>query len=251
MRSYKRTRLLFIVLITGASITAIAALRAQTQLQNSPSQENKKNFNQSEFESQFPVVDYETSEPTDPKRLAKKRSVGKKYDKAEIPISEKADTIVSVVHWAAGLPALPIAQSQAIVIGMITNAEANLSNDKTSVYSEFTIRIEETLKNETTASLVPNGEISASRGGGRVRFPSGHVVLQWSSGQGLPKVGQRYVLFLTRDQEQNFNILTGYELKADRVRLLDNPGGGTHPIAQHEGKEENSFLQELRANIVN
>jgi hypothetical protein len=42
--------------------------------------------------------------------------------------------------------ALPTHISNAVVIGEVTDAKAYLSEDRTSVYSEFTIRVGEVLK---------------------------------------------------------------------------------------------------------
>lgn len=208
---------------------------------------------EAEFKSQFPMAAYDAPAPADPDVREKRRKKGKKYDKAIIPLEEDedADTITSTIDWAVELPALPVAQSRAVVVGRVTNAEAFLSADKTSVYSEFTIAVDEVLKDDGSAPLVAEGTVTAERSGGRVRFPSGRVTLQLVQGQGMPRVGRQYVLFLRRhDDEPNVSILTGYELKAGRVQLLDNPAGGTHPIAKYQGAEQSDFIRELKSLIA-
>ncbi|MBA3634268.1 MAG: hypothetical protein H0W58_15870 [Acidobacteria bacterium] len=69
----------------------------------------------------------------------------------------------------------------------------------------------------------------------------------------MPKVGSKYVFFLTHKfplygyQEQDLYLLTGYELKNGKVFPLDNPGGGTHPVATfYKGKEESILLDDLQ-----
>ena len=89
------------------------------------------------------------------------------------------------------------------------------------------------------------------RAGGRVRIESGKVSLYKVAGQGTPQVGGKYLLFLTRtDQESDYGILTGYELRDGRIKLLDNPGDG-HPIPASEGSDEPSFLKQVRAAVAN
>ncbi len=246
-KSYVLAFLIVLVLATMAAIDAVAAL----QNQNTSVQEEQKS-DKEKFESQFPIVEYIKPEPSEPDKLAKRRAVGKKHNREDERIGEHADTIVTSVDWEVGLPALPVARSRAVVIGQITHAEAYLSTDKTGVYSEFTILIDKVLKNESDISMVSGAAVVPIRSGGRVRFPSGHVTLQYTRGQGMPRIGKRYVFFLTRENlEHNLDILTGYELKGGRVALLDYAGDDTHPRAKYKKSDETSFLKDLQAAITN
>ena len=73
---------------------------------------------------------------------------------------------------------------------------------------------------------------------------------------GMPRLGKRYVLFLTHnfpygaEDEQDYYILTAYELTGGHVIPIDNPGGGTHPIAsKYKDADETTFLNDLRLAI--
>jgi hypothetical protein len=154
------------------------------------------------------------------------------------------------------LPALPIEESQIIVIAKVVDAQAHLSSQKKSVYSEFKIEVEKVYKNSTQQKIEDGKYIRAERDGGIVRYPSGIKVWSIVSGQRMPKVGSRYVFFLTHGftshayQKQDSYLLTGYELKDGRVLPLDNPGGGTHPIEKfYRGKEESILLNDLEKAI--
>lgn len=251
MRKYQRILLLLWVTLALSFMTVIAALRSQNS--NPPTSKEKQ---QIDFESQFPIVDFTTQEPDDPEKLAKRRAKGKKHDRSPIPVYEyneqnpsKIAYITSTLSWEANLTALPVGQSQVIVIGEVVDAQAYLSNDRTGVYSEFTISVDEVLKNTDSIQIAPGGTVIGERKGGRVRLQTGHITLSSTTWQGMPRIKRRYVLFLARDnQEQNFEILTGYELKEDRIRLLDNPP--QHPITANEGKDKTAFLDKLRAAIA-
>lgn len=260
MLKHKGSRAVIVIGVSLATVTVVMALRikggglsADRALQGSGGSDKQKagkGESKQDFESQFPLVDHESPEPTDPEHRARRRAKGEKHNKAVIPLDEESDGIVSTRDWEVGLPALPVEQSQAIVVGRVQDAQAFLSTDKTAVYSEFTIIVEEVLKNTANRQLVAESSLVAERSGGRVRFPSGHVTLQSTRGQGMPRKGRQYVFFLTlQDQALNFSILTGYELKAGRVELLDEPGGG-HPINNHRGVGQEAFLQELRTTIT-
>ncbi len=109
---------------------------------------NKSTSIQEDDTAQMPIADYSAPEAIDPGERAKRKAKNKRYDKSSSqPIKEEKEPIIRVLsgHWAKGLPALPVEQSDIIIIGEVTGAQAYLSNDKTGVYSEFTLRVEEAL----------------------------------------------------------------------------------------------------------
>jgi hypothetical protein len=201
--------------------------------------------------SQFPIVDYTAAKPTEPKERAKRESKSKKYNSRTAPrITESTDQIYSFAHWDVGLPALPVARSAAVIIGEITDAQAYLSDDQTNIYSEFAVRIDEVLKSDRRIILNPSSSVTVERAGGRVRFPSGKLAVSIINHQQMPRVGRRYVLFLTHDflmggeYDQDFFILTGYELRDGRVFPLDKTLPG-HPITAYKGADQTSFMRDL------
>lgn len=231
-------------------VSAILVLRAQKK--ESPSQDEKRPSSQEqqikEYAKQFPIAEFSAPEPANLEERARRDAVGKKYDDELATLSEGSFTIASFAHWAAKLSALPVEKSRLVIIGEIVEARAYLTKDKTGVYSEFRIRVDEVLKADSNFETAVGSSLTASRPGGRVRYPSGHITFSFVIGQGMPQVGQRYVFFLASDEQQaDFDILTGYELKGDHIALLDSPSG--HPITKYKGADKQTFLNELRAAI--
>lgn len=251
MRRHNRLLVLFLTAFIVVVTTAITTLQGQNQSTEQDQNRCAKSKQPKEIDkSHWPVADATATEPTDPVKRAKRRAKGEKYKESISPVDENTDTIFSYAHWDVELSALPVSKSDAVVIGRVLDAQAYLSNDKTGVYSEFTVSLEQVLKNDRFASLTPNNLIVVERKGGKVRYPSGHITIYQINGQGMPSIGGRYVLFLKHDApEQDFFILTGYELKAGCVVLLDSPS--EHPITKQEGKDEASFINELRTAIAN
>lgn len=240
---------LFLLVFCMATATA-ARFQGRGQLTTAPEQ---KELNV----SQFPLVDYTASKPTDPKERAKREAKSKKYNSPDAPrITESTDQIYSIVDWEVGLPALPVARSSAVIIGEITEAQAYLSDDQAAIYSEFAVRTEVIVKNDSLAPLAAGSSVIVERSGGRVRLPSGKVAASIVNQQDMPRVGGRYVLFLTHEflmggtYDQNLFILTGYELRGDRVFPLDKTLPG-HPITAYKGKDETLFLQDLWTAVSN
>ncbi len=193
--------------------------------------------------SEFPIADFETEKDR------KDKDKGRKYNLRNAPpISEASDLIFAVSHSELYLPLFPVALSSAIVIGEITDATAHLSEDHTNIYSEFSFRISKVLKHDNDVHLSGASSIAVERVGGRIRLPSGKVVVSRTSRQDMPRVGRHYVLFLTHNslggRHEGFYIVTGYEFRNGRVFPLD-PLGVAHPSAKYFDTSESEFLNDL------
>ena len=142
-----------------------------------------------------------------------------------------------------GLPPLPAVQSEVILIGEVSAWRAHLSNDKTGIYSEFPVRIEEVLKNASSSPLHGGGRVYLERVGGAVRYPSGRKFTYRVAGQNVPGIGLRYVFFLKpAGEEQTFEIVTAYELRGDKVFPLDS----AEQFDTYKEMGQAKFLERLR-----
>ena len=64
----------------------------------------------------------------------------------------------------------------------------------------------------------------------------------------MPQVGRNYVLFLQyNEQGDDYRILTGYELRKNRVSPLDK----ADHFAAYTNSNEETFLNEVREAVVN
>jgi hypothetical protein len=157
------------------------------------------------------------------------------------------DLSLRIVDYMEESKALPIEHATAIVAATLVASHGFVGGDHTSVYSEHQFDVEEVLKSDDPA-LVPGAHAVATREGGTVRFPSGHLKDYIIEGQGIPKVGVRYLLFLWRGpdaHELNYGIDTAYELGADsKVYVLDF----VKPYTQYEGVEQADVFAAIRRN---
>jgi len=241
------------IAVAFAAVNGLSSNESRQQGAQDVSRSKKKRTfgSKDEFEGQFPLTDYSTSEPSSEAERSKKKARDKRYNKkSQIALSEHSADIVSFTDWEADLPAFPAARSQAVVIGRVKTAQAHLSSDKAAVYSEFKVQVDEVLKTDVVESPPVSSLITVTRGSGRVRFPSGHVTVKHIAGQGMPLAGRQYVFFLERDAEEDaFHILTGYELRGDRVFTLDFPHEG-HPINQYYDVDKATFMNALRLAVA-
>lgn len=227
----------FIALVFLVSATAFSSLRGQNQ-------QNQSSKGRQSEDNPFPVVDYAKGSVENEKD-DKRRAKGKRYDNGAVQKNGSGLTEVTrATDWSFHVPELPTQDSDAVIIGKVVDAQAHLSPDNKGVYSEFTLQVEDILK-DSTASVPVGGQVLIDREGGRVRYPSGDIVTYYIEGQGMPKVNERYVLFLKRE-EDNFSILTGYQLQGGKVRPLDY----TQKFKKREGISEEALLNEVRSAIT-
>jgi len=199
-----------------------------------------------EIKSHFPKVDYDAPEPTDPAERTKRRNKGKHFDKLGGVSKEPTHYSSGLVsEWDLNLPALPVAQSNAVVIAKTLTGGAFLSSDKGAVYTELSVRIEEILKGDDL--IGKNRQIDINRLGGVVRYSSGEESLFHIVGQNMPRISKRYLFFLKAIPEsQDFEIITGYELTISGVVALDTPGQFT----QYNRLDEATFLDTVRTTVA-
>ena len=251
MSKLKHLTPLVLALLVAAIVSAMAG-----RPHNKVTSPQEKQATDDEFQKQFPLVDYIAPDALSREARAERQRKSAKYDNANLaldPNITEDGQITSFLDWEGGASALPVDKSAAIIVGQVTNAQAYLSNNKTAVYSEFTIQIDSVLKNDRHMPLKSGSSVAAEREGGRVRYPTGKIELSLTVVQGMPLPGHSYVLFLTHDfnfhgtHDDAFHLLTAYELRNGKVFPLDNPGNGTHPMAAYTGTDEKAFMNDLRA----
>ena len=191
----------------------------------------------------FPTAEYNEADSTDPKRneSLKEKKVRKNNFKlvARNPPAWQTERI-AINEGGIDFPALPVAQSEYVVLGKVTEAEAHLSENKKNVYSEFKVVIEKVLKT-ASSSIIPGTEITVDRIGGVVKYPNGRSVLYRIADTNMPVIGERYLLFLTSKNQQDISILTAYELGVTVTPLDESP-----QFEKYQGVAESLLLQNVQ-----
>lgn len=260
----KKITLLLLVLFAIICAAALSTLRGQTQNgSNSVKSDNQKKIT----EDFYTVTDYNASGPSDPQKRAIRQARGRRNnlrsknpkDVVRFMITERSESSSGGPQFdVPPEPGLPVVESDTVLIGEVTDAQAYLSEDKTNIYSEFTTRVNEVLKNNSPALLAPYSSIDIERYGGTVRFPSGKVIQRGAYGKPLPRTKRRYLFFLKYNEEgQDFSLITAYELCAGRVFPLDglDQDGKVFEVyaayQKYKEAEEASFLDEVKKAVAN
>lgn len=251
------TKILPLLIATVCVGVAVATTAPQEQPQKTPPPAPRRPTQAAldEHRSQFPIADYDAAEPEDPEQRQKRHARSRRHDRQWLvgrPETSHVEGEGALINdWEVGLPTIPVAQSDAVVLGEVTDAKAYLSEDKGGVYSEFALRADEVLMESSEAKIKPGSVIVTERVGGRVRFPAGQVKLYDIAGQGMPRAGRRYVLFLkSTGEEQTYRIVTGYEVAEGRILPLDQRGYSRSKFDVHKGAALDDFLQTVRDTIA-
>lgn len=142
------------------------------------------------------------------------------------PTGPAKETTYVINDYADKLDPLPASRSAAVVIGTILSGKAYVSKDRTYVYSDFQVRVDEVLKQDPQTNLVVGGRMVASRGGGTIHFPSGHIKDYANHHEGMPAIGSQYLFFLVKPNipEPEYEVIIGgaYELRNGIAHPLDD-----------------------------
>jgi hypothetical protein len=199
--------------------------------------------------SKYAVAEYDSLEAANPEECEKRKLKNKRYDNQQW-VKKRPHPETGKVGRFDEIPPPPLFpsnESNLVIVGQIVSTNAYLSNDKSGVYSEFTVLIKEVFKNDATNMINKGNSISADRTGGFVRYPNGQKVFYENSTKHLPQVGSEYVLFLRTDKASpNYEILTGYELKDGELTPLNNG----RRFDEFKGMTKQTFIESVRNQVV-
>lgn len=258
-----------VLLLALSSITiVVVTLAATLGQQNNRNDERQRALQKRVHAEDYPIADYDPQESSNPQEHNERKARNHRHDlssdvkgedvkRFRLKDSDPEISLPLSVSHPQTEPAIPAAESDVVVVGEVTSAQAYLSNDKTNVYSEFTVRVADVLKNGSPEALYFGAQIVAERAGGRVRFPSGKVLLRGAPyGKNMPRVEQRYIFFLKQNPEgQDYSIITAYELRSGQVFPLDGSpegDGKSNQFTEYEkyaGMDETRFISDVRSAI--
>lgn len=204
-----------------------------------------------------PIVNFEDSGTVKVDKNSPRGIKNARYNKYRVVVSQPPPNAGEVGLYSdpkTPISDLPVDESALIVEGIVTNSEAFLSEDKSGVYSEFSVRVSRVLKVNPDLSVRTNDTIITERFGGRVRYPSGKIVRYKNADEGSPVKGEKYLFFLKEVDQNSYKILTAYELRGNKVFALDGSrtiirGPGRTIFQKHDGEGWELFIAEVESAI--
>jgi hypothetical protein len=198
--------------------------------------------------SQFPIADFAkaSSDANSNERKAKDIYFDRARD-GKIAEDVRIKYITYAESWIESLPAIPVKRSNIILTGSVSGSRAFLSKNKTNVYSEFNVKVDGLVRTDNGIAITPEQIIAVNRMGGRVRFTSGHIQNYWLSGAGALEIGEKYIVFLKRDDSMGgFLLLTAFKIENEKIFPIDDTLG----VAAYKGVMYTEFLKEIEKAIT-
>lgn len=143
---------------------------------------------------------------------------------------------------------LPVNESDLVVVGKIIKVQPYLSESRNFIYSEFSVQIEDVLKQNDRNLVTSGSSVTIDKEGGAIIMPNGQVIQYVVTGIGaLPELNSRYLFFLRKvENQEEYVILTGYELNADGILPLED----YQDREIFRGKSEKNFVNEVKNRIA-
>lgn len=158
-------KLAAMTLVLGAAVLLVIGIGAQQRHRNDKYEEEIKASRQ-KLDEQLPIVDYNEPKPTQAAEREKRLAKDRRHDRRKHEIVEGMTETYTIYHWEADFPPLPVEQSTAVVIGKVSEARAHISENKSSVYSEFVVEVQKILKDDAGVGLT----VVAERDGAELGF---------------------------------------------------------------------------------
>lgn len=138
--------------------------------------------------------------------------------------------------------------ADAVVIAVVKDKSSQLTEEGDFVFTDYELTIEDVLKDNEYAHLVPNIGFTLTQPGGKVRLDG--YVIQAEDALFRPLViGERYALFLkfipsTRGYE-SLNSLSTYELRDNKIKVQSEEA----VRAELNNEKESTFVERVQASI--
>lgn len=139
-------------------------------------------------------------------------------------------------------------KADAVVIGIVTAKESQLTEEGTFVFTDYVLRVEEVLKDNGKAPIGPQASLTLTRPGGKILL-NGRTVTVVDKSFGPMMAGRRYLLFVKYIAEtgtyQSTSANAGFELIDNTAMPLTEA-----PSESRNERSVDSFLRDVRLAIA-
>ena len=248
---------LFILVAAGLLAAPVCTSHGHDGLQRDGASHSSVNGTQQAITAGDNDAVEEAPESPDPRSRELRRAkdtrynIGGRYLTVRKPNTEYFNEHV----WPRGLPLIPASESAVVVTGRAIRMQPHLSQDRSQIYTEISVEVEEVLKSNKKDSLRVGGTVIVDRPGGALKLKSGEIIRDdiVIEGLGKTRVGGRYLLFTERIHKgQDLRLIKGYELRDAKVFRLSEDGSSasilvsTSPGVPETYSQEQAFLEAVR-----
>jgi hypothetical protein len=208
----------------------------------------------------YDVIDEAPPSSNDEER-ARRESKSRRYNGAGSDLTTmEPDMVRSLIGCGPAMPLLPTEYTPIIMLGTVVSLQPYLSEDKSNIYTEYTVHVEKYLKKDALTLPMEGDRLIVDRTGGVLRLRNGRVIQYHASGTGMARplrVGERLVLFLNRIHDgANLMLGPGFLLRDGKAYAIGQSEGQMTLFGELTGVEkrlsqEGEFLKAVQRAIEN
>ena len=203
------------------------------------------------------IVD-EEPEPSNPTERETRIAKNIRYNGggADLTIERPDNTEIFFEHVWPAVDFIPVDASVLVVVGQVVKIQPYLSSDRSRIYTEIKIAVDELLKRDNDGRISGNKTVVIDRPGGALKLRTGRIARDGRlvENLGMPALGRRYVFFASAVNDgKDTSLIKSYELLNGKVFTNDSRPRRLIPI--QEGvpsalSDEVAFLNAVREAIA-
>jgi hypothetical protein len=182
-------------------------------------------FSQTREEEDSAIIE-EAPEPLDPQERAVRRAKNIRYNAGGRDLTTPGPGIETFIeHVWPRVEFMPTSKSVVVVTGRVVKLQPYLSEDRSRIYTEIAIQVDDVLKGKVNNMLSAANTLVIDRLGGVLKLRTGRIVRDdiHIKGLGKTRIGKRYTFFAGRvGKESDISLIKSYELRDGRVYTNDS-----------------------------
>jgi hypothetical protein len=196
----------------------------------------------------------EGSESSNPKEREARRAKNTRYNTggADLTVERSQGSEIFFEHVWPAVDFIPAAESALVVIGRVIKVQPYLASDRSRIYTEITIAVDDLLKQDQDNRVSATKTAVIDRLGGALKLKTGRIVRDEVQIDNLGdlQLGRRYVVFARAINDGNdISLIKSYELVDGKVFTNDSrPGRLLSTLAgvPSTWADEAAFLKAVR-----
>jgi len=146
----------------------------------------------------------------------------------EAPLSDQsAGTNLSYPMSFQRLNRIPVELADLVAVGSVNKIRSYLSNDQTTLYTEFSLKVSQVVMNRSSKSVLAGDSVDVERPGGVLKLPSGKILTRASRFETMPRPKYSYAMLLKYIRSADaYTLVSGFELAGNQVYILESISGG-------------------------
>jgi hypothetical protein len=195
----------------------------------------------------------EEPEPSDSQEREARRAKNVRYNAGRQDLTTRDPEVEGFIEqvWPR-VEFIPAAESAVVVTGRVVKVQPYLSGDRSRIYTEITVAVDDLLKRDRNNRLSAANTVVIDRLGGALKLKTGRVVRDdiQIDNLGKPQLGNRYVFFARRVNDgRDVSLIKSYELVDGKVFTNDSRASrliSTLPGVPQAWADEAAFLKAVR-----